>query len=133
MSTIKQKKLAKEIVNNMKRTKPINKGKLVEMVGYSKITAETKPGEIIHQKGVQEELKELGFDEDSAKKVVSEIMNNPKAEPGARLKATDQVFKVLGLYSPKEPVNKFAGWSREQLIDLILSKITNKSIHVVSH
>ena len=47
-------------------------------------------------------LAELGFSETGAKKVVEEIMYNPKTDASARLKATDQVFKVHGSYAAEK-------------------------------
>ena len=38
-------------------------------------------------------------------RVVSEIMLNGDLEPNARLKATDQVFKVRGSYAPVKSIN----------------------------
>lgn len=105
MATELQKNLAQQIVKNSKRKKPLNKKELLVSSGYAELSAESVPGKIINQKGVQEELKVLGFDEDSAKKVVSEIMLNPDAGASERLKATDQVFKVHGSYaSEKTPI-----------------------------
>lgn len=51
---------------------------------------------------VQEALDSMGFNEISAKSVVVEIMSNPNADSNARLKATDQVFKVEGSYAPEK-------------------------------
>jgi hypothetical protein len=98
MSTELQKNLAQNIVKNLKRKKPLNKQELVISSGYAVKTAEGHAPDIMVQEGVKNELKILGFDEDSAKKVVSEIMLNPKEKAEARLKATDQVFKVHGSY-----------------------------------
>ncbi|HEY4505210.1 MAG TPA: hypothetical protein VJG67_00765 [Candidatus Paceibacterota bacterium] len=124
-STLRQKNLANEIVLNSKRAKPLNKSELLEKVGYTKTQAKKKPGETIAQKGVQEELKALGFDEYSARKVVEEIMLNDKVKPNDRLKATDQVFKVVGAYSPEEH-NIYASYTREQLIERLMSKFQKK-------
>ncbi len=101
MGTFRQKKLAKALIDNAISNDPMNKGELLEKVGYAKNTAEAKPGEILEQKGVQEELKAYGFDEDSAKRVVKEVMSE-KEEPNARLKAADMVFKVHGSYAPEK-------------------------------
>lgn len=100
MSTIRQKKLAKAIVENIARKKPKNKTELLESSGYTPVSARASAKMIISQKGVQEELVILGFDEDSAKQVVSEIMSDRNVDPQARLKATDQIFKVKGSYAP---------------------------------
>lgn len=104
MGTIRQKKLAQAIVENLKAKKPKNMQGLVESGGYSRTVALAKPGFIIEQKGVQEELIALGFNEDTAKKVVQEIMMDLTVDPSARLKATDQVFKVQGSYAPEKVV-----------------------------
>ena len=126
MSTIKQQKLAHEIVLNLKRKKPFNKAKLLDSVGYSCKTQRKKPGEIINQTGVQKELEVLGFDKMSAKEVVRDIMLNPKLKPNDRLKATDQVFKATSAYEAETHIHKFAGYSNEQLVAFIVSKITRK-------
>lgn len=106
MSTLLQKNLAREIVKNAKRKRPLNKQELVVLGGYSTAVAEGKPQVILQQKGVQDELHELGFNEYSAKKVVREIMLSKKADGNARLKAADMVFKVHGSYAPEKRVTK---------------------------
>lgn len=98
MATVLQENLARNIVKNLKRKKPLNKKELVVSSGYGMTTAEKQIPAVFNQKGVQEELQNLGFSEDGAKKVVQEIMYNPKEKADARLKATDQVFKVQGSY-----------------------------------
>lgn len=105
MATLRQKKLAVAIVNNAASEEPLNKGKLVESVGYSKITAETKPSDILEAKGVIEELKHLGFSEDAAKRVVGEILLDEAVEPKDRLKASELVFKVSGSFAPEKHEN----------------------------
>lgn len=102
MSTLLQTKLAENIVRNLKREKPLNKKELVLASGYSMKTATRQLPAVMEQKGVREALDELGFNEDSAKKVVKEIMLNKRVDPNARLKATDQVFKVEGSYAPEK-------------------------------
>jgi|SRR6185369_17463666 len=100
MATQRQKKLAKELIKNSQLAKPKNAGELLENVGYAKNTAEAYPGDVIDSKGVKEELKKLGFDEDNAKRVVGEILN--KSEDNNRLKAADLVFKVHGSYAAEK-------------------------------
>lgn len=104
MATVRQAKLAKAIVENSKRDKPLNKKELLVSVGYAPSTADVKQGEIMEQKGVKEELEVLGFTEHAAMRVVEEIMHNPDVDPSARLKATDQVFKVRGTYAPEKSI-----------------------------
>lgn len=104
MPTIKQSNLADEIVKNS--SVPIEKQKnaqqLLESAGYKTKTARASAKRTIKQKGVQERLEVLGFDADSAKQVVADIMNNKRVNPIARLKATDQIFKVVGSYAPEK-------------------------------
>lgn len=77
---------------------------MLEKVGYSKSMAKAKAGEILESQGVKEELEILGFNEHAAMRVVEEIMHNPEVDPTARLKATDQVFKVRGTYAPEKSI-----------------------------
>lgn len=133
MGTIKQQRLAKAIVENIKSDKPLNKGQLLESSGYPKSLQEGNPGKIIEQKGVQEELIKMGFTEDNAKKVVTEIMNNPKAKDEARLKAADMTFKVHGTYAPEKNINLNLDVSinNQELEDLAnrLNNLEKNAIH----
>lgn len=107
MATDLQRNLAEAIVENIKkpRSKRKSRTELLKSVGYKSATAERAQKRTVEQKGVQEELEILGFSEESAKKVVEEIMLNPRVEPNARLKATDQVFKIKGSYAPEKSVS----------------------------
>lgn len=105
MSTLKQKELAKAIVENAQSVTPKTAGQLLENIGYSKSTAKAIPGEIIEAKGVQEELVRLGFTEDKAKETVAKIMNDESVDPNSRLKAADMTFKVHGSYAPDKSLN----------------------------
>lgn len=103
MASIRQKRLAKAIIENSQSPKGKTAGQLLESVGYPHSTATTYPGAVIEQKGVQEELQNLGFDEESAKKVVKSILTKGKDEN--RLKAADMIFKVTGGYAPEKSIN----------------------------
>ncbi len=105
MSTLRQKKLAHNIVENLSRDNPLNKEELVISSGYAVKTAEGHAPDIIDQKGVQEELKALGFDEDTAKNVVANILTNEKVAPKDRLRAASEVFKVHGSYAPEKQIS----------------------------
>lgn len=119
--TEKQKKLAQLIVENSKLDKPLNKGEMVEKVGYGPSIVET-PAKAIDTDGVKEALHDLGFTENNAKKVVSEIMMNEEVSPNDRLKATDQVFKVSGSYeADKNQGNK-------TLVLNIMSKLSDDEL-----
>lgn len=104
MATLRQKRLAKVLVLNNTANKPLNAGELLESVGYAKSVAEAKPTEIIQQKGVQQELAKLGFDPETAKSVVAEILI-AGTEDSSRLKAADMVFKVHGSYAAEKHIN----------------------------
>jgi hypothetical protein len=102
MATLRQKNLAKEIVAAAKSGKKTSAGAILEKVGYSKATSRGRPGDIIAQEGVQEELKVLGFDPESAMKVVAKILHGEKTRDEVKLKASEQVFKVHGSYAPEK-------------------------------
>lgn len=103
--TPKQENLAHEIVKNAKRSRPLNKAQLLENAGYSKSVAQANPQDIIDQKGVQIALKDLGFTEDNAKRVVAKILHNESSKDADRLHAAEQVFKVHGSYAPEKRLN----------------------------
>jgi hypothetical protein len=104
MSTELQKRLAENIVKNAKRSKPLNKTELLVTTGYSEVSAKAYATTIIEQKGVQEELKLLGFEPNRAKKVIAEIMTNKHAEDKDRLKAADMILNVFGEYAPEKSI-----------------------------
>jgi len=101
MPTVKQRKLAKLIIENSKLDNPLNAGQMVEKSSYSKSMV-IKPSVVINTPGVQAALAEAGFTEENAKSVVAEILLNPDADDGHRLKAAEQVFKVTGAYAPEK-------------------------------
>jgi len=103
MATLKQKRVARLIVENTNLDKPLNAGQIVEKGRYGK-GAMIHPNSVLESKGVKEELKILGFDEDSAKKVVAEILNNGKEEN--RIRAAQEIFKVQGSYAPEKHLIK---------------------------
>ena len=119
MGTERQKKLAEKIIENSKKDKPDNKGVLLESVGYDKTTATKAPKRTFEQKGVKEELKARGFDEDSAKAVVKEILHNVEVKPDTRLRAAEQVFKVQGSYAAEKVKHEF---DKDAPINIIIKK-----------
>lgn len=100
MATLRQKRLAEEIVKSAKSKKKVTANTMLVNVGYAKSVAEHKPAEILDAKGVQEELENLGFDVESAKKVVKSILIKGREEN--RLKAAQEIFKVQGEYAPEK-------------------------------
>jgi len=119
MATIKQKKIAKLIVENTTLDKPLNGKQMLAKVSYSD-GLQKQPSRVIESEGVQEELQVLGFTEENAMNVVSEIMLNPEAQDNNRLKAAEQVFKVTGSYAPERKINLNAN------IDIEKNKEANK-------
>lgn len=101
MATTKQKRVAKLIIENTKLDKPLTGGEIVESSGYG-VSMKKNAFVVLESEGVKEELEANGFTEENAMHVVQEIMLNTKVEPNARLKATDQVFKVRGTYAPEK-------------------------------
>ena len=75
---------------------------MLERVGYSVLTAQAKASDIIEGNGVQEELNNLGFSSEGAKKVVAEILYKQTAKDNDRLKAADMVFDVHGDKAPEK-------------------------------
>ncbi len=105
ISTNRQKKLARLIVENSTLDKPLNKKAMLEKVGYTTNVAEVKANDILNSRGVKIELEVLGFNENAAKEVVASILHNEENEPRDRLKASDMIFKVHGSYAPEKHQN----------------------------
>ena len=57
VQTERQKALAKELIANTKRAKPLNKSEILEGVGYTRNTARHIPHKIINAPGVQKDVK----------------------------------------------------------------------------
>jgi len=105
MATRLQKKLAKAIVEDVNSPRPKEKKELLVSVGYRESTAESNAKIILEAKGTKEELTNLGFSEEGAKQVVSEILYDKSVVASSRLMAADQVFKAHGTYAPTKNVN----------------------------
>lgn len=103
MATVRQKRVAKLKIENVTLDKPLTDGEIVELSGFGP-SMKKNPHVVMNSKGVQEELEASGFTEENAMRVVTEIMLDPEREANARLKATDQVFKVRGSYAPEKSI-----------------------------
>jgi len=128
MPTIRQRKLAKAIIENSVRDKPLNKQELVASVGYSELSADKKATEILESKGTLEALDDYGFNEENAKIVVAEILLSKKADNGHRLKAASEVFKVRGSYAPEKSIVAHIESSVSELDNERLETIAKGSI-----
>lgn len=109
MATLKQKQTAKEIINNMRRNKPMPAGRMLENIGYSEAIAKN-PKYVLESKGVKEELAKLGFTEENAKKIVAEILGAEfpinKITAADKLRAAELIFKVVGSFAPEKVEQK---------------------------
>ena len=77
--------------------KPLNAGEMLEKVGYSKAISQT-PNRVIESEGVMEALNDYGFNPETAKQVVGEILIGGEND-NVKLKAAEMVFKVHGTFA----------------------------------
>lgn len=103
MATLRQKRVAKRVVENLSHERPESAQKVLESEGYGK-SLQNHPKRVLESQGVQEELITLGFDPDTAKSVVREILIGGENDT-VKLKAADMVFKVHGTYAAEKHVN----------------------------
>ncbi len=61
--------------------------------------------ENLQKPAIINELKELGFDSNNAKRVVAQILNDEEEDSQHRLNAADKVFKVNSDYAPDKTIN----------------------------
>lgn len=119
MATIKQRQVARMVVDKMTGKSTLTGQKMLEKVGYSRGIARNA-GRVLQSPGVKLELKSYGFDEDTAKLAVSKILLHSKKEEN-RLKAAEQIFKVCGSYSPSkvsqtpQEIQDVIAWIRKTL------------------
>lgn len=105
MANVRQKKLAKNIIESLDINPPPTRAQLAVSSGYSVSMAEKNPKVLFDSKGVKEALEEFGFSEDIAKKVVGEILIDEDVKARDRLSAADMIFKVNASYAPVKAVN----------------------------
>lgn len=104
MATLRQKRVAKKIVENSTLDKPKSAGQVLKSVGYG-TGLQNQPKRVLESDGVQEELTNLGFTEDNAKRVVTDILESDKAANTDKLRASDMIFKVHGSYAAEKRVS----------------------------
>lgn len=95
MSTIKQQKMARQITDNLLGKNKMTAQNMLESAGYGRGVAKT-PKRVMRSKGVREELKTLGFDEETAKKELGGILAN--GSNTEKILAAREIFKVFGSY-----------------------------------
>lgn len=125
----RQQKLAKALIENVAKDKPLPIGQVLESVGYPHSTATTYPGDVINQKGVQNELAILGFSEETAKKVVGDILGKESAQDKDRLKAADMVFDVFGTKAPLKSVTVQVNIENHALLKQAALKVIEEMKH----
>jgi hypothetical protein len=103
MATIRQKRVAKALVENLQADKPQNAGEVLKSVGYG-TGLQNQPKRVFESEGVRTELKAIGFDPERAKEIVGEILENAEQDRD-RLKAADMIFKVHSTYAPEKSLN----------------------------
>ncbi len=104
--TVKQRRAAQLTVDSATGKRPDIKSQadIVRLAGYA-ASVENVPHTVLNTYGYDTALQELGFNPETAKKVVESIMLNEEAQNKDRLKASDMVFKVHGTYAAEKHVN----------------------------
>lgn len=72
--TFKQRAVAKELIENAKREKPLNRSQILEKVGYAKTLVRAAPSKVFNSEGVQAAMMEAGATPDMLAKTVREAM-----------------------------------------------------------
>lgn len=125
MPTLKQKKLAKAVVDSLSSKKTVTKESLLVSVGYSELTADRNANAVFTSSGVVEELKTYGFDVDSAKKVVGTILTNGENDT-VKLKAADMIFKVGGTYAAEKHMNLNVNVEADSKLDSLIEQLEDE-------
>lgn len=102
MTTLRQKRVAKLVIENLELEKPLTGGQILEKTGYAPGVIKN-PSDILESKGVLHELSNYGFNTETAKGVVSEILVAGENDT-VKLKAADMIFKVHGSYAAEKHV-----------------------------
>lgn len=103
MATLRQKKVAKVIIESVSHAKATTAKEVLRSVGYG-TGLQNQPNRVFQSEGVQQELKAYGFDSDKAKEVVAEILLAGEND-AVKLKAADMIFKVNSDYAAEKHVN----------------------------
>lgn len=116
MATLKQKRVAKLVIENLELEKPLTGGQILEKTGYAPGVIKN-PSDILESKGVLHELANYGFNPETARGVVSEILISGENDT-VKLKAADMVFKVHGTYAAEKHVTLNIDESTERTREL---------------
>ena len=125
ISTLRQRKVAKTIVDAIRSGETPTGKAVLKSANYAQSVIDTHSTKIIESEGVQKALKDYGFTEDNAKKVVASILLSKKSRDENKLKASEQIFKVHGSYAPEKNLNINVNSSMRELSDEELEKLAN--------
>lgn len=98
MGTLRQKRLARAIVDDLPNAPPATGGQLLAKVGYSHNLVK-QPGRVLEAVGVTEELMALGFSVEEADRTVAHVLKTAKKD-NDRLGAADRIYKRYGANAP---------------------------------
>ncbi len=103
--TIRQRRVARTIVDTLQGKTDYKTGKDIMTANGYGTGLQIQPGRVLQSVGTIKALEELGFNEDTAKNVVKQILTSDSAMNKDRLKAADMVFKVHGTYAAEKHVS----------------------------
>jgi Holliday junction resolvasome RuvABC DNA-binding subunit len=103
MPTLRQKKVAKKIVENLTSDTPMTAGEIVESSGYGP-SMKKNSQVVMNSEGVQTELAKLGFTLDAADETVAFLLKHAEKEE-TQLNAADKIYKRLGGYAPDKHIS----------------------------
>lgn len=101
MPTLRQRRVAKRVVEALNNNEDISGGALLKSVDYG-TGLQRSPGRVLESEGFKEALSEL-IDVDEIDNVVKSIMHN--GEDHNRLKAGDMLYKRAGAYAAEKKMN----------------------------
>lgn len=98
-ATVRQRKAAQKLKEVIEKNLDMSGGEVLKSVGYG-TGLQNQPGRVFEGDGFKEAMADLGFSLEAADGVVAKILHTGKEEN--RLKASDQIYKRLGGYSPEK-------------------------------
>lgn len=99
---------------------------LKETKSWETLLKEQLPDDLLTKKHKQLLEKEQIFAKNNNKTGEIDIIRTGEIDPNAVSKGLDMAYKLKNKYAPEEYNLKFKGFSKSQLIDSIMSKITKK-------
>lgn len=121
MSTVRQKKLAPEVVKNLQSPNPKPIGQVLKSVGYG-TGLQNQPKRVLESEGFKEEMAILGFDVETAKRVVGQIALEGEND-NVKLKASEMIFKVHGTFAPDKSLNVNIDITQDERLDDLIAQI----------